>query len=95
MLPYLLGSIFSPLLGLYIDKLPNRAFYIMLSCFVFLLTHLSAMLITCDDACYLAILPVALLGFCVSLYSTILIPTITLVVPPKLIGTAFGLIGIW
>jgi hypothetical protein len=36
-----------------------------------------------------------MLGICYSLYSVVIIPSIPIVVPPKVIGTAFGLAGVF
>jgi hypothetical protein len=51
-------------------------------------------LLWCKSSCTLALFPVLMLGLSFSLFSTVIIPAIPLVVEMKYIGTGFGLMGV-
>ena len=82
-------------LGLFGEKIfRRRSVWIIVACFVYLATHLSLYLLSCAEACYIAILPVILLGLSFSLFSTVIIPALPFVVDMHMIGTGFGLMAV-
>lgn len=94
-IPYVLSSVLSPIFGYMIDKIGKRGKFIILATFLFLVTHyLFAMLPHSDDEEYFSIIPLVFLGICFSLYSSVIMPSIPLVVDSKILGTALGLVGI-
>ena len=95
MIPYVLSAFLSPLFGYMIDKIGKRSKFIIVAAFLFLVTHLLfAFLPESDDQAYFSIIPLVCLGVCFSLYSSVIMPSIPLVVDSKIIGTALGLVGI-
>lgn len=63
----------------------------MVTCSIYVITHLLIYLLTCDKKCLLAIIPVIMLGLSFTFYSIVIIPSISFVTDMGLLGTAFGL----
>mmetsp|Transcript_21546 Transcript_21546/g.3523 ORF Transcript_21546/g.3523 Transcript_21546/m.3523 type:complete len:182 (-) Transcript_21546:343-888(-) len=88
---YLISAIFSPFLGLMIDKIGKRVWMIILSAGMMTITHLAFLIMPDCDQCVYSILPLILLGFGYSIYASVIWASIPYVVMPKTVGTAFGL----
>lgn len=94
-IPYVLSAFLSPLFGYIIDKVGKRGKFIILAAFLFLVTHgLFTFLPDSKNEDYFSIIPLIFLAVCFSLYSSVIMPSIPLVVESKIIGTALGLVGI-
>lgn len=94
-IPYVLSSFLSPLFGYIVDKIGKRGKFIILAALLFFLTHsLFAFLPNSENEDYYSIIPLVCLAICFSLYSSVIMPSIPLVVDSKIIGTALGLVGI-
>ena len=81
--------------GLMIDKVGRRRKFIILSAFLFALTHLIFyQLPNCwaENEVDVSIVGFLLLGLSNTFYSSGLIPAVSLVVPKVSIGTAFGVL---
>jgi hypothetical protein len=58
---------------------------------VFLVGHLLFAFLPVADKSYIGVIPLVLLGISYSIYVSSLWPSIPYVVPPRTVGTAFGL----
>lgn len=95
-IPYVLSSILSPLIGILIDRIGKRSKFIIFTAFFFFITHvIFATLPNSNEINYISIIPLISLGICYSLYAAVIMPSLPLVVDNKIIGTAFGLVGIF
>lgn len=93
-IPYLISALFVILLVIVGEKLINkRSVWIIVSCFMYVITHVLIYYLTCEKKCLLAIIPVIMLGLSFSLYSIVIIPSVSFVADMNLLGTAFGLQG--
>lgn len=65
------------------------------SCFLFVLTYLFMMFIECTQDLrsnsFVRWLPSFLLGILIAIFCSIIVPTVPMLVSPKLLGTGFGL----
>jgi CRISPR/Cas system-associated exonuclease Cas4 (RecB family) len=49
----------------------------------------------CTSICAEITLPLTILGFCFGFYASVVIPSVPMVVKHNLVGTAFGLTGVF
>ena len=90
-----MSAVGAPLIGLVVDKLGYRIYFIILSGFIFVSAHLTfAFIPLCDEEtgpCRTAIVGMVLLGITYSIYVSSIWPSIFYVVPARTVGTAYGL----
>lgn len=93
-MPYIISGIMSPILGIIIDKNGKRALFIMFSSVFILLACIITTLISPSEEGspnYACLIPLVLLGVGYSIYAAALWGCIPYTVPPRLVGTAYGL----
>lgn len=94
-LPYCVSSLFVVILGLIVDKIKKRSYLLIGSCFFYTITYLFMMFTESTKSLnqneFVRWLPSFLLGICIAIFCTIIVPTVPMLVPPKLLGTAFGI----
>lgn len=91
-IPYFMSAVFSPMLGIFIDRYGKRALMITISsALVSLACFTSAFLPYTENPDYSCLLPLIIIGFGYSIYASALWSSIPYVVPAKTIGSAFGL----
>ncbi|CAK74433.1 unnamed protein product (macronuclear) [Paramecium tetraurelia] len=96
--PYLMAAITSPFFGPYIDKVGKRRKFILITCVLFTLTHFAFGIMPNGEhgsPNWFSIIPLMFLGSSFALYSCVLIPSIQYIVAEKVVGTAFGLLGMF
>lgn len=87
-----MSAVLSPILGLIIDKIGKRAIFITLSSFLVAIScFICAVLPYGTEPDYSCLLPLILVGFGYSIYASALWSSIPYIVPPRTIGSAFGL----
>ena len=91
-IPYIIGAIFAPPLGLMIDKYGRRAFLCCLSSVILLVAFTLSMFATECDKCHKELLSLVLIGLGWTIYAAAIWGTIPLVVAPHTVGTAFGMV---
>ncbi|RLN96444.1 hypothetical protein BBJ28_00015897 [Nothophytophthora sp. Chile5] len=86
-IPYLISAIISPFLGLLVDRIGLRAFFLLLAPVTLVVAHtmLAASTLT-------PFVPLTLLGVAYSVYAAVLWPACPLVVEEHHIGTAYGVV---
>ncbi|CAK59984.1 unnamed protein product (macronuclear) [Paramecium tetraurelia] len=97
-LTYLAAAITSPFLGPYVDKVGKRRFFILITCLFFSATHFLFGFMKSgyhDKPNWFSIIPLITLGMSYSLYCCVLIPSVQYVVQQRVIGTAFGILGMF
>ena len=91
-IPYSLAGILQPIWGWISDKVGWRAQFLLISSFIFVISHYILGWIRMDDnPIYIPILGLTLLGFGYSIFTAVIWPCFPLVVPPRAIGTAYGI----
>lgn len=75
-----MAAIITPFFGLTVDRFRKRTILIIVTSVIFCITHLLLLLIDCDTICDISALPLVMLGLCYALYSSILIPSVPMVV---------------
>lgn len=98
-MPYLVSALLVPVIGYASEKVKKRSYLIVASCFTFLLTY-GLMLyletsVEMRSSEWLRWLPVILLGLSIAMFCTIIMPTVPMIVDPKLLGTAFGIMEVF
>ncbi|CAD8147015.1 unnamed protein product [Paramecium octaurelia] len=94
-IPYLVASGSTPFIGNMADKFGRRSLLIIVTSFIFLITHILFIFRMCTSACFLITLPLTILGLCFGFYASVVIPSVPFVVKSNLVGTAFGLTGVF
>ncbi|CAD8173510.1 unnamed protein product [Paramecium octaurelia] len=97
-LTYLAASILSPLIGPYVDQVGKRRLFILATCVSYILTHFLFGIMKSNhegNPNYVSIIPLILLGLSYSMYCCIIIPTVQYAVPQRVVGTAFGFVGMF
>lgn len=102
MIPYLVAAITTPFIGYFADTFGRRSLLIIITSGFFLLTHILFLFKMCDQVCAKITLPLVILGnfpldegLCFGFYASVVIPSVPIVVKPHLVGTAFGLTGVF
>lgn len=92
-LPYLFCALLCPFLGLLIDKIKWRSLVVIFACFMFAITYGGMMFLEYQENVNpnLIAIPLALLGVCCALFCTAIVPSVPMLIDPKLFGTGFGL----
>jgi MFS family permease len=91
-IPYEVGIIFLPPMGLWADKHGKRAKIAIIGSFFFIAAFTtSALLPSCDDSCNQELIPIVLIGLGYSIYVGVIWGLIPLVVKDEQVGTAFGI----
>lgn len=94
-LPYLVSSILVPPMGYIVDKVGRRSIVIIISTGFILFTYIFMMFLETSaelrDMEWVRWVPVGLLGVCVAIFCTVIVPTVPMLVKPSLLGTGFGL----
>jgi nitrate/nitrite transporter NarK len=94
-LPYCVSSLFVIILGYIVDRIKKRSYALIGSCFFYTFTYLF-MLITestevMRDSAVVRWIPSFLLGICIAIFCAIIVPTVPMLISPKLLGTGFGI----
>ncbi|EGR34415.1 major facilitator superfamily domain protein [Ichthyophthirius multifiliis] len=96
-LPYLIAAGCTPFAGLLVDKVGKRGLLLIITSVLMITSHLTMLIMPqCgngDPNCqqYTFLFPLVLFGIFYSFYAAVLWPCIPLVVPEKIVGTAFGI----
>ena len=94
-LPYCVSSLFVVILGYIVEKVEKRSYLLIFSCVFYTITYLFMMFTESTkvmrESAIVAWMPSFLLGICIAIFCTIIVPTIPMLVPPKLMGTGFGI----
>lgn len=82
-------------LGFVADKAKNRGYLIIGSCLFIFITY-AFMLYTetsipMRESTFIPWIPVFLLGVCVAIFCSIIVPTVPMICPPSLLGSGFGM----
>jgi MFS family permease len=91
-IPYYMGAIFTPFMGLLIDRIGKRPFFLIIS--AVLMTFVDGwyfLMPTTDSKNYFTpIVGQVVLGVFYSFYAAVLWPCVPMTVPERAVGTAFG-----
>lgn len=94
-LPYVVSSVFVVPLGFFADKVKKRGYLLIGSTAFIYLTYAVMLYIETDadmrNSDIIPWIPVFLLGICISIFCTIIVPTVPMICPPSLLGTGFGM----
>jgi nitrate/nitrite transporter NarK len=94
-LPYCVSSLFVIILGFAVDRIKKRSYVLIASCFFFTFTYLFMMFTEASEAMrnneFVRWMPSFLLGICIAIFCAIIVPTVPMLISPKLLGTGFGL----
>eukprot|EP01084_Bolivina_argentea_P225932 381711_1 len=91
-IPYSIAGILQPIWGWISDKVGWRSQFLLISSFIFVLAHYMLGWIRVDNnPVYVPIIALTLLGFGYSVFTAVIWPCFPLVVPPRAIGTAYGI----
>jgi MFS family permease len=94
-MPYCVSSLFVVILGYIVDKIKKRSNVVIASCSFITITYLIMMIIetepTLNSNEIVRWIPSFLLGLCIAIFCAILVPTVPMLVNPKLLGTGFGI----
>lgn len=95
MITYLVAAFSSPLIGLLVDKVGFKRYFIVACLFLFMLAQFILLVYPqCDEGGFPetgSITALVFIGLAFALYGNCLVPSISLVVKKKITGTAFGI----
>ncbi|CAD8114867.1 unnamed protein product [Paramecium sonneborni] len=95
---YLTPMFVSPFIGCIVDKVGYRRRWMILTSLLFIISHLLfAIIPTPEDGSpqFAAVVPLFLLGVSYAFYSCVMIPCVQYLVEQRIMGTAFGLMGLF
>lgn len=81
--PFMIGAVLTPILGLIIDQIGKRSFFILLSSF-------SSIISFCLFFHIQPLVPLVLLGITYSVFASTIWPTVSLICSMRLVGAAYG-----
>ena len=94
-LPYCVSSLFVIILGYIVDRIQKRSYALIASCAFFTFTYLFMMFTESTQVMrqneFVRWMPSFLLGICIAIFCSIIVPTVPMLISPKLLGTGFGL----
>lgn len=97
-LPYVVSSILVPIMGYTADKVGRRSIVLIISCGFILLTYIFMMYLETSAELrsleWVRWIPTALLGVCIAIFCTIIVPTVPMIVKPSLLGTSLGIMEV-
>ena len=95
MIPYLTACFLTPFMGYYMHYFHNRPLLILVSSFLYFITHLYYVILPECDKCASSTLPLVLLGVCFTTFATIIMPSIPIFLNNEaILGTGFGIVAI-
>jgi MFS family permease len=93
--PYVVGALSVPILGYFVEKVNKKSYLIILTTFFFFVTYFIMFYVETNENLreeeWIRWVPVTTMGLGIGLFCTVIIPTLPMIVNPKLLGTAFGL----
>ncbi|CAD8118594.1 unnamed protein product [Paramecium sonneborni] len=98
MITYLTPMFISPFIGCVVDRVGYRRRWMILTSILFIISHLLfAIIPTPEDGSpqFAAVVPLFLLGVSYAFYSCVMIPCVQYLVDQRIMGTAFGLMGLF
>lgn len=94
-LPYVVSSILVPIMGYTVDKVGRRSLVMIFSCGFILFTYVFMMYLETSaelrEIEWVRWIPTALLGVCIAIFCTVIVPTVPMLVKPSLLGTSLGI----
>ena len=91
-IPYSLAGVLQPIWGYISDKYGWRSQFLLISSFIFVIAHYMFGWVRIDgNPIYLPVIALTLFGFGYSIFTAVIWPCFPLVVPPRAIGTAYGI----
>eukprot|EP00483_Globobulimina_turgida_P002035 UN02037 len=91
-IPYILAGILQPIWGWISDKVGWRSQFLLTSSFIFVFAHYILGWVRVDNSpVYVPIIALISLGFGYSIFTAVIWPCFPMVVPPRTIGTAYGI----
>lgn len=95
MATYIISALISPIIGMIVDKVGAKRYFIFFSSAIFIIAH--GIILILPQCQYNivesgAVIGYLLLGFGYSLYANCIVPAIPLMVHKKYTGTAFGIL---
>lgn len=88
---YFSASILSPIIGIFVDKVGKRTYFILLATVLIISAHLSYLLFDDCNKCVYSLYPLAMLTVAYSIYTAAVWACIPYVVKPRMVVTAFGI----
>lgn len=93
-IPYMIAAVFSPFLGLFVDKYGHRMSITLLGSLIMIFAHFYELVLpsapTCDR-CWASLGPLVLLGLSYTTYAVVLWGALPYMVEARALGTAFGI----
>lgn len=85
-------------MGYTVDKVGRRSIVIIVSCGFILFTYIFMMYLETDVTLrtteWVRWIPTGLLGVCIAIFCTVIVPTVPMLVKPSLLGTGLGIMEV-
>ena len=91
---YAMPVIFSPIIGVFIDKMGHQITWLIISSILLTISHVWFCFLP-DDSHYFIILPLVVFGLSHATYFVCIWTLVPLVVTPNALGTGFGIVSAW
>jgi len=91
-IPYSVAGLLTPILSNIIDRKGKKATLLILTCFILSYNHFSLAALPNHDGSLAIIMPLVVFGVFFALYTSLLIPCISVIADEKVVGTAMGII---
>lgn len=91
-IPYIVGGVLTPVLSAIIDRKGRKATLLVFTCLLLSYNHFSLSATPDCDGCMSIVLPLVLFGIFFALYTSLLIPCVSIIAEERVMGTAMGII---
>jgi MFS family permease len=85
-------------MGYTVDKVGRRSLVLIISCGFILFTYIFMMYLETSAQMrtieWIRWIPTALLGVCIAIFCTVIVPTVPMLVKPSLLGTGLGIMEV-
>jgi hypothetical protein len=94
-LPYVVSSILVPIMGYSVDKVGRRSIVLIVSTGFILVTYIFMIFLETSEylrgITWVRWVPTGLLGVCIAIFCTVIVPTVPMLVKPSLLGSGLGI----
>ena len=91
-IPYSVAGMLTPILGILVDRVGKKASLLVVTCLILSLNHFYLVFLPDSNGSDQAILPLVIFGVFFAMYTSLLIPCVSVIAEEKVLGSAMGIV---
>ena len=91
-IPYSVAGVLTPILSSFVDRKGKKASLLVVTCLILSYNHYSLGIMPDCDGCMSVVVPLVIFGIFFALYTSLLIPCVSVIAEEKVLGTAMGIV---